>query len=142
MFLYAIEEGASAGGTVLATGPHPVSYQRVEPKQRHGLCDSKDEYRLDYLKSLARIAPDSKEFRMPDSDARIRWVDAAEYQEEADGLLAGIQKAVSYIRQGLIRRRLLTAGESIEGPKLEVVVADLRQDHHDPLPVIDWRLDK
>jgi hypothetical protein len=25
---------------------------------------------------------------------------------------------------------------------LEVVITDIRQDHHDPLPVIDWRLDK
>lgn len=142
MFFYVIKEGIGTGDTVLATGPHPVSYQRKEPAGRFGPCISKDGYRRDYLRSLAGFNSDDKEVRALTFGASIRWVDVTQYQEEAAALLADIQKSVSYIRTALIGRGLLTEEESTGGPKLQVVVNDVRQDHHDPLPVIDWRLDK
>jgi hypothetical protein len=142
MFSDIIQESLSSGDTVLATGPHPVSYRRKDSASRHGLCISKDPYRRDYLTYLAGFNRYDKEVQALNSGASVRWVDVAKYQADAEAVLNTIRAAVSYLRKGLIEHGLLTAEESAGEPKLEVVVTDLRQNHHEPLPVIDWRLDK
>ena len=139
---YFIHEGATKGATMIGAGPHPVSYLRQEPANRGGPCIDKDAYRLDYLKSLARFAPDSKLVKFPFPNQDFQWIDAAKYQADADALLTGIRMVVSNIRTALIARGLATKEEVNAGPKLEIVVTDQRRNTRYPLPVIDWRLDR
>jgi hypothetical protein len=126
LFLYVIQEGATSGGTVIATGPHPVSYVRQEMPPRGGPCVDRDAHRLDYLKSLAGVSQDSTRARLPDVGQGFRWVDATKYRADADALLTGVRTAVSFICTALLDRGLLTAEEATAWPMLEVVVTDQR----------------
>ena len=109
-FLYVIHEGMSIGSTVLAAGPHPVSYMRKEPAQEHGSCTYKDGDRLDYLRALARIEPLNQQGNIPEFSAAFRWVDAAKYQSDAEALLTVVRTSVSYLRKALVDRRCAHPG--------------------------------
>jgi hypothetical protein len=94
----------------------------------------------EYLRELARFSPDSKEIQLPNFTS-FRWVDETKYRADAEMFLTGIRGVVSNLRNALIRSGLLTEEEAIEVPKLEVHVNDDRKEHHDPFPIIEWKID-
>ena len=142
IYQYVVEEGTPSGSFVIAAGVHPVAYARQESVPRSGPCVPKDAYRLDYLKVLARVGPDNTAGQLPDVSRGFQWIGAAKYEADSQALLTGIRSAVAFIRRALVERGLLTAEEASLGPTLKVQVIDHRTEHHDPLPAIDWRLDR
>ncbi|HEY4365243.1 MAG TPA: hypothetical protein VGN17_30055 [Bryobacteraceae bacterium] len=139
LYFYVIQEGMKQGGTILAAGPHPVSFIRQSNPSRSGLAIDKDVYRLDYLRFLARLDPETA--RLPNEPASLPWTDAEAFRTGAATLLESIRTPVTALRHALTDRGLLTKEEALAGPNLQVTVRDNRQVSREPLPVIDWRLD-
>jgi hypothetical protein len=143
LFAYAVRESPTPGDVVLAGGPHPVGYRRQDPSSRSDTTIDREEYRWDYLASLAG---------MDQSNARsiwfgtlsqpgIWWKNDTQYRADALELRQKIQRTIAGLRSELVRRQLLTSEESATvNPRFDVTVGDLRKRPARPLLEIRWTL--
>lgn len=139
---YAIQETPRPGDIVLTSGPHPVGYYRHDPSSGTVKGVDRDEYRWDYLASLAGINESgarSMWFKM--SQQSISWKNETKYRTDAQEILHYIERTIVDLKSGLVRLKLLTSEESATLlPKLDVAVRDLRKHSAGPLPEPRWTL--
>ncbi len=134
---YTIAEGLQPGATLIAAGPHPISYLRQDsPHDCRPLID-RDAYRLDYLLYLAHIDPQTPEGRLPPAPV-FPWAGPKDYLTKASAYLDSLRVFVANLRSQLTRAGLLAASEAPSGPALEIMVIDGRLDRSVPLPAVDW----
>jgi hypothetical protein len=131
---YHIYEGLHPGATLIASGPHPISYMR---QTSFGDCRSsldRDTYRLDYLRYMAHV-----DEPLPDPPA-IRWAGTEDYLSKTSAYLDSLRAFITNLRAGLVQAGVLAESDGLDGPTLEIEVKDERLNRTVPLPVVDWRL--
>jgi hypothetical protein len=139
---YRVHESPKPGDVLLAGGPHPVGYRREDPSSRAFGSVDREQYRWDYLASLAGT-DDSKAHLTwfgKLSQPRIWWKDDSAYRDDANELMQSIRLAIRSVKSQLIQRELLTSEESTLLPKFVVEVRDQRKSPARPLPDVRWSL--
>jgi hypothetical protein len=117
-------------GTVLARAPHSL-YYRTGGCSVLGYGFSRDPYRLDFLRALAK-------FTDPLPAGLISYRSPLEYERDADSLIESLRGSVRDLRSGLVANGKLAADDPA-WPKLDVKVIDQRVNPSTPLPKIDWK---
>jgi hypothetical protein len=136
---YNIYEGLHPGATLIAAGPHPISYLRQDIPRSCSSSTDRDDYRLDYLRYMAHIDPQTPEGRLPFAPA-VGWAGSENYRSKASAYLESLRAFVKHLRSRLTQAGVLTASETPLGPVLEIEVKDERASRSVPLPAIDWHL--
>ncbi len=138
---YNIYGGLHPGATLIAAGPHPISYKRERSPNHCRASLDRDGYRLDYLRYMAHIDPQSSQGQLPYAPL-ISWVGPEDDRSQASAYLVSLCFFVTNLRSRLTQAGVLAASETPLGPTLEIEVRDERADRSVPLPAIDWQLSK
>lgn len=140
---YELRQSAHRGGTVLATGRHPVYYHRcvVEPGTGswvHDYSQSVDRnvYVLEYLADLVGTHIVTDEFRA-DSSHRLVWKNNRQYQSEVEFIKAAVEGRFGALKRRLVKSGVLSEEEAAAiPPNVEVVAIDHRSNRRARLPEI------
>jgi hypothetical protein len=136
---YNIYEGLHTGATLLAAGPHPISYRRQDTPRGCTTSLDRDAYRLDYLRYMADMNPQTQDGHLPYAPL-ILWAGPEDYLAKASAYLDSLRALVTNLRSQLTKAGVRGASEAPAGPALEIVVTDRRLDRRVPLPSVDWHL--
>jgi hypothetical protein len=127
---YFVEETLRPTGSLLAGGPHPLSYSSVRRTCKE-TGFSRDTYRLDYLRAMAN-------YRTSLPSSSVSFHSQEQYRRDAEQFLVSVKRFTADLQSTLVDRGLLDKAEP--QAKLEIVVQDMRSDRTIPLPEIEGLL--
>lgn len=117
---YFINDRSLPSMTVLAGGPHPLSYSSIQKLCWNDYGVSRDEYRLDYLREMTH-------FQNPKPRGHITFTSVEHYRREAELYRATLLAFWHELRRELVSRKLIPDSDEAK-PAIEIVVKDSRRE--------------
>ena len=138
---YRLTNEQSAGGVMVAPGPHPIYYERtvVQPGDKMGVensyrDDNRDPRRLEYLALMLDLP--TEEVRFDTNPVRtVQWSTQEDYRRAVEEICQLVLKAFDSLHALLAARGLITSSEAAAiRAHVHLRVFDNRQDKSIPLP--------